>query len=373
MKQFNFSGVVGWDVTAGDLRRFLADADGDDVELLISSPGGFIGHALEMFNLVRNYAGKVTAVLSGYAMSAASYIPLAADTIMVEDNAVFMVHNVHGGVFGDHNYILKYGNETAALSRLLAGAYVRHTGKSLEEIQKLMDEETYYYGSEIVEEGFAHELLETDADDDQENFVTAARTAFKECGRTMAKDSQAAADDLSRAMAMFSQSSKFNSTQRAVTPATSTKEQDMDLKTLKKEHPDLVAALSEEFVTGLTQEALQESNPDLVASIMVFGAASEVERIKDVRAQLIPGHEKLIEELEMDGTSSGADAAKAIIVAEKALRAGAAAGVANESNDPVPTANPDDGGKKEMKRSEFDALSIDEQRAFSQDGGTVKD
>jgi len=374
MKQFNMSGVIGWDVIPSDVREFLKDAAGDDIEVIVASPGGLVAQGLEIFNMIRNYPGHTTAILSGYAMSMASYIPLAADKIVAEDNAVFMIHNVHGGVFGDHNYILKYGRETEALSKLLASAYVRHTGKSVDEIAKMMDEETYFYGSEIVDEGFAAELLTTEDGGDQENQLAAARIAFVDCGKKIASDSVAAADDLIMAVALAKAKNNLQITNRAEKPATTNKEQDiMDLTQLKEKHPDLVAALAQETISGLTREALEDGNPDLFEYVLGAGAGTETARIKDVRAQLIPGHEKLVEKMELDGKSTGADAAMAIVQAEKNLRKAADNAMDDESNNAVPPAGGDDNGKKMMKRADYDALPIDEQRAYLAEGGTVTD
>ncbi len=383
MKQFVLSGIIGWDVTGAELRRFLLEAGGDDVEVVVSSPGGLVADALEMFNGLRRYPGRVTATLAGFAMSAASYVPLAADFIRAEDNAVYMIHNVHGGVFGDHNYILKYGRETEALSGLLARAYATHTGRDLDEIREMMDEETFFYGPEIVDAGFADELVETgDGSSDGAGATAAkaaARVAFQECGRRLAADSRAAADDLVKAAAL---AAMYNGNNRAAAPATGKggpqsapgrEEQDMDLKTLKEKHPDLVAAVADETMAGLDEEKLKTARPDLVSALARRGAEAETERIRDVRAQLIPGHEDLIARLELDGKSTGADAAKAIVAAEKQLRERAAEAMEDNANDPVPPANPDDGNRKEMLRKDYDALSISEQRAFIAGGGTVKD
>lgn len=374
MKEFNFSGVVGWDVMPSDMRKFLLEAAGDDIKILFSSRGGFVGDGLEMFNMLRNYPGHVTAVLSGYAMSMASYIPLAADRIIAEDNAVFMIHNVHGGVYGDHNYILKYGNETAALSKLLAGAYVRHTGMDLEELQQMMDQETYFYGQEIVEAGFAHELAETENEDDKDNCIALARTAHRDCRKMLAENMQAAADDIIRAAALAEKYQPTNKRAAKPTTTSTTEQKTMDLQTLKKEHPDLVVALSEEVMAGINKESLQAANPDLVIAIAADGAENERARMQDVRDQLIPGHESLIAAMEADGTSTGADAAKAIIVAEKEARAKAGVTLEHQTNQVVNTTSPDNTeGKKEMTRADFDRLPIAEQRAFSQNGGIVKD
>lgn len=72
----------------------------------------------------------------------------------------------------------------------------------------------------------------------------------------------------------------------------------MDRSTLERDHAALFAELRSDF--------------------MAAGAAAERQRIQDVRAAALPGHEALIEQLAMDGKTTGAEAALAVIAAHRA-------------------------------------------------------
>lgn len=162
---------------------------------------------------------------------------------------------------------------------------------------------------------------------------------------------------------------------RAVQPTTtSIQEQTMDLDQLKKEHPELVVALTAEIVAGLQQDDLTTQNPTLVTAITAQGAQLERDRIADVRAQLIPGHEGLIAQLELDGTSSGAEAAKAIIVAERQVRQQAAQHLDAQANPAVGTGgDASTTGKGSIKREDFNKLSESERREQLSTGITITD
>lgn len=67
----------------------------------------------------------------------------------------------------------------------------------------------------------------------------------------------------------------------------------MDIKTLKEKHPEVAAALRDE------------------------GATAERQRIQDVEATSLPGHEALVQTLKFDGKTSGGEAAQQILAAEK--------------------------------------------------------
>lgn len=208
MKKLDLSGIVGWDIVASTVRDFLREAAGDPIEVRISSVGGLIGVGLEIFNLIRNYSGHKVCILSGYAMSMASYIPLAFDEIHTEDNAVYMRHNARGGVWGDHNDILNYGATLKGLSGVMARAYAKRLEKvgktaDLAAIVAEMDKETYHFGAEIVDAGYADLLIETSGDKDSDSAMAVAQAAFSECVARMAKESQAVREDLNRASAML--------------------------------------------------------------------------------------------------------------------------------------------------------------------------
>jgi ATP-dependent Clp protease, protease subunit len=351
MKKISISGVIGWDATASALREELQAAGGAPVELVISSPGGFVSDGLEMFNLIRNYPGETTAVLSGYAMSMASYIPLAANRIVAEDNAVYMIHNVRGGVFGDHNDILNYGATTKGLSKLIAKAYQKRTGKDMAEIEKMMDAETYLFGSDMVDHGFVDSILDTGADKDAETARAMACVAMNDCNRRMASDISAVKQDLASASALM------NAMSTNFQPPQNTKEINiMTIEKLKAEHPEVYQAMCDEARQTAAADhalALEEAKQQAVTG--------ERQRIADCRAQAIPGHEALVDAMAFDGKSTSADVALAIIGAEKKLRSTA---LQNLQDDAPPAAPPayagdtptpaDDPATEEAAKAQYD-------------------
>jgi len=72
-------------------------------------------------------------------------------------------------------------------------------------------------------------------------------------------------------------------------------------------------------------------NPEAAALIRTEGATAELGRIRDVRAAALPGHEALIEALAFDGKTTGADAALAIIKAERESRTSHASARASDA------------------------------------------
>lgn len=147
---------------------------------------------------------------------------------------------------------------------------------------------------------------------------------------------------------------------------------------LEEEYPEAVGAIragTEQVVlSGLTAEAVENSVPAVAAGLREKGAQAERDRIADVRSQLIPGYEGLIAKMELDGKSTGADAARAIVAAERDSLSAAGDRQRDEANPVVDAADaPVDGGGMRMKRAEFDKRLVSEKKAFLADGGIVED
>lgn len=87
--------------------------------------------------------------------------------------------------------------------------------------------------------------------------------------------------------------------------------------------PELPAASATQPVEDLDMDPKEQAakfaaeNPQAAAMLRAEGSAAELARIKEVRAAALPGHDALIEQLAMDGKTTGAQAAMAVIAAER--------------------------------------------------------
>ena len=133
----------------------------------------------------------------------------------------------------------------------------------------------------------------------------------------------------------------------------------MDRATLEQQHPALFAQLKAEFSATATPGA------DVTAAATAAGAAAERQRINDVRAQTLPGHEKLVETLAFDGKTTAAEAAMAVMAAERQRVASAAAAHAADAPAAVPhAAAPADAGKTKAEQA-AEATALAKQKGIS--------
>lgn len=168
------------------LKEELASANGDDIKLEISSPGGFVFDGIDMFNQLKNYSGKVHTHLTGLAASMASYLALAGERITAESNAVYMIHNPSSSLYSaDYRDAEKYADYMRGLTALMAKTYAKRTGKTEKEIRKLMDEESFFFGDEMKAAGFVDEMIELEKRESKDDALAYAKLSIEDCSAKM--------------------------------------------------------------------------------------------------------------------------------------------------------------------------------------------
>lgn len=241
-------GIVGLDVLAEDVRAQLDVAGGEEIDLTISSPGGAVYEGIAIYNALRDYkreGGKINARVVGLAASMATYIPMAADTVSIEDNAVWMIHNPLTIAIGNQNDMRKQADILDGIAGVLASAYAKKTGKDVGDIRALMDEETYLFGEDIKENGFADSVEPAgEGAENEEQAVALAQNAVQHMEEKMRE----ATDDIDGAAAMLNiQAQEKPVVDRSAEPASEAgnkTEVPMNIEELKKENPDLYAQIS---------------------------------------------------------------------------------------------------------------------------------
>lgn len=117
----------------------------------------------------------------------------------------------------------------------------------------------------------------------------------------------------------------------------------MDLTQFKAEYPDIYKViLAEGTEIGKKEGVLtgfDEGKKEGMVKGTEEGKKIELERIKAINDLAFAGHEKLVEEMISDGTSAS-DAAKKILINEKAIRIATIATLDADGIPPIPPATP---------------------------------
>jgi ATP-dependent protease ClpP protease subunit len=205
-----------WGISETDISEQLkAATPGEEIEILINSPGGEVYEGIAIFNLIRDYAKSHNIIIriNGLAASMASYIAIAARTvdknskIIVSENSIFLIHNPWNIIMGDYRELAKASEYLERLAAMSGSTYSYVSGKTEKETRALMDAETYFVGNEIIENGFANEFEQINKTDeafesDRNALIINAKLRIE---KTIEKMRATAKADLEKAAALITE------------------------------------------------------------------------------------------------------------------------------------------------------------------------
>lgn len=147
--------LFGWECACpGDISAALEEAAGDDVVVEINSNGGLCTAGFEMYTALKAYEGKVTAHVIN-ACSAATFLICAADEALISDAGIVMIHNTQvSGVSGDYRDMQMEADALKEFNECIINVYENKTGKTREELQNMMNNDTYMSPAKAIENGF---------------------------------------------------------------------------------------------------------------------------------------------------------------------------------------------------------------------------
>jgi ATP-dependent Clp endopeptidase proteolytic subunit ClpP len=153
--------IGAYGVTAkGFLAELGALPDDATIDLRLNSPGGSVFDAVAIYNALRRHLGEVTVWIDGIAASAASYIAMAGDTIVMPENAFLMIHDPSGLVMGTAEDMRSTAEALDKVKVSLIQGYATKSGKPDEEIAALMAAETWLDATEALDLGLIDRIAE---------------------------------------------------------------------------------------------------------------------------------------------------------------------------------------------------------------------
>lgn len=257
----------------------------NEIDVRINSGGGDVFAAQAINSLLRSHKASINVFIDGIAASAATIVAMAGDKIYIPSSALMMIHNPLVYLWGGYNK-QDFENMTGVLETVkdsIINAYIYKTGKSREELSNLMDDETWFTGTEAVEQGFADELTDGDIEAYMNNNFMVVNNIkfdvkkFKNTPKLENKNSNAV---------------NFSN----IIPAVINKkegEKSMDLEKLKNEYPNLYNEIKNE------------------------GIKEERERIKAIEDIAVPGFEDMVQDAKFNNTISAELLAVNIVKANK--------------------------------------------------------
>jgi ATP-dependent Clp protease, protease subunit len=133
-----------------------------DIALYINSPGGIVTSGLAIYDTIQYIRPDVATICIGQAASMGSLLLTAGakGKRFALPHARIMTHQPSGGFQGQATDIEIHAREILQMRQRLNEIYVRHTGRSLSEIESKMERDTFMSASQAQEFGLIDEVIE---------------------------------------------------------------------------------------------------------------------------------------------------------------------------------------------------------------------
>lgn len=308
-----FYGSGSMEHMGADFQKALIDPGVDAILFYMDTPGGTVDGTQEFASAIYEARGtKPIYVFSdGQIDSAGYWIASAADKIFISGDTA-EVGSI--GVVATHTDYSeqdkKYG---VTITEIVAGKYKRIASQN----QPLSDEGKDYIQSQVdyVYSVFVNDVARNrgvSAEDVIENMADGRIFIGKQSIKAGLVDGVSTKEKLIEYMNENSLEILYEASRGDDSKEINLKENTMDAKFIQEKHPDVYEEIK--------LQGKEDARKDIEANAgkaQVTGAESERKRIQDVREQLIPGNEDLIEKLMFDGSTTGEQAAVKVLHAEK--------------------------------------------------------
>ncbi len=148
-------------VIVAQLLFLEADNPNKEISMYINSPGGIVTSGLSIYDTMQYIKPRVSTVCIGQAASMGSLLLTAGAPGMRFSlpNSRIMVHQPSGGFQGQATDIMIHAQETQKLKDRLNGIYVKHTGRSLKEVEDALERDRFMSAEDAKEWGLIDEIV----------------------------------------------------------------------------------------------------------------------------------------------------------------------------------------------------------------------
>ena len=133
-----------------------------EIAMYINSPGGVVTSGLSIYDTMQFIRCPISTIVMGQAASMGSLLSTAGAKGMrfALPHASIMVHQPSGGFQGQVTDILIHARNVENLRKRLNEIYVKHTGRSVKEIEDALERDNFMSAAEAVKFGLIDEVKE---------------------------------------------------------------------------------------------------------------------------------------------------------------------------------------------------------------------
>jgi len=145
-------------ISADDFLSALSEHAGEDVTILLDSEGGSVTDGLSIHNAIMQYSGNITVHIDAICASIATVIACAADRVVMNSNAKFMIHRAWTVAMGNSVEFRSMADILELMDADIASAYGDKTDLPEDELLGMMEAETWMSAEQAYELGFIDEI-----------------------------------------------------------------------------------------------------------------------------------------------------------------------------------------------------------------------
>ncbi len=132
-----------------------------EISMYINSPGGIVTAGLAIYDTMQYIRPAVQTFCVGQAASAASLLLMAGKKgeRYCLPNSRILVHQPSASYYGQAADIARHAQEIVKLKKRLNEIYAKHTGQSVEAVEKALDRDTYMTAEEAKNFGLLDQVM----------------------------------------------------------------------------------------------------------------------------------------------------------------------------------------------------------------------
>uniref|UniRef100_A0AAU7PFW0 Head maturation protease n=1 Tax=Lactobacillus phage G2-Guo TaxID=3155564 RepID=A0AAU7PFW0_9VIRU len=152
--------------------------DGEDVIVNIGSNGGEVTAGSEIYTMLRQAKNNVEVHVTSLAASAASFIAMAGDKVLMSPTAQMMIHRASTGAEGNRDAMSQAGQMLDSTDQMLVDVYKAKTGLSKPALYQMLKDETWLNANDAIKLGFADGKMFDDVPEETDVVANPAYNAF---------------------------------------------------------------------------------------------------------------------------------------------------------------------------------------------------
>ena len=132
-----------------------------EIALYINSPGGVVTSGMAIYDTMQFIRPAVSTLCIGQAASMGSLLLAAGhkDMRFATPNARIMVHQPSGGFSGQASDIERHAKDILKMKRKLNEVYVKHCGRTYEEVEQTLDRDHFMSADEAKDWGLVDRVI----------------------------------------------------------------------------------------------------------------------------------------------------------------------------------------------------------------------